>query len=124
MATATTPGRAGPLPAPPPDDHDWPAQAADTIERVVATVRDKTTRPALMVARAVVYGTFAALVGTACLALVIIASIRLLDSYLPDAVFGEDHIWAAYLILGLLLVALGGLLWRRRNAPREDQPPL
>ena len=67
------------LPVPPPPERDWPAQAADTIERVVGTVRDKTTGPALTVARAVVYGTFAALVGTACLVVLIIGAVRLLD---------------------------------------------
>ena len=38
MATATSPGRAGRLPVPPSPDHDWPAQAADTIERAVGVV--------------------------------------------------------------------------------------
>ncbi len=121
MANATSPGRAGRLPAPPPPERDWPAQAADAIERAVGSVRDKTTGPALTVARGVVYGTFAILVGTACLVVFIIAAVRLLDSYLPDAVFGEDHMWAAYLILGLVFVVPGGVLWSRRHEPREDQ---
>ena len=33
--------------------------------------------------------------------LLIVLLVRLLDVYLPDSVFGEDHMWAAYLILGL-----------------------
>lgn len=123
MANATSSGQAGRLPAPPPPERDWPAQAADTIERVVGSVRDKTTGPALTVARGVVYGTFAALVGTACLVVLVIMAIRLLDSYLPDAVFGEDHMWAAYLILGVVFVVTGGVLWGRRHQIREDQHP-
>jgi hypothetical protein len=122
MANATSPGRSSKLPVPPPPDRDWPAQAADTIERVVGTVRDKTTGPALTVARGVVYGTFATLVGIATLVVLIIALIRLIDSYLPDAVFGEEHVWAAYLILGLLFVIAGGVLWARRHGGREDRP--
>jgi hypothetical protein len=121
MANATPPGLSGRLPAPPPPEHDWPAQAADTIERVVGTVRDKTTGPALTVARAVVYGTFAVIVGTACLVLLIVGAVRAVDVALPDAVFGEHHVWAAYLILGLVFVVAGGALWRRRHA-REDRP--
>ncbi len=124
MANATSTGRSGRLPAPPapsPSERDWPAQAADTIERVLGSVRDKTTGPALTGARAVVYGTFAALVGTACLVVLIIAAVRLLNSYLPDAVFGESHMWASYLILGLVFVIAGGVLWGRRHAAREDQ---
>jgi hypothetical protein len=86
-------------------------------------VRDKTTGPALTFARAVVYGTFAALVGTACLVLFIAGAVRMLDRYLPDAVFGEEHMWAADLILGVVFVIAGAVLWSRRHtAIREDRP--
>ncbi len=100
-------------------DEDWPVQAADTIERVVGTVRAKTTGPLLKVAKAAVYGTFAALVGLAALILFVIGSVRLLNNYLPEVVFGETHTWAAHLILGLLFVLAGGLLWMRRRAPEQ-----
>lgn len=99
-----------------PPDH-WAAQAADTIEGVVGTVRDKTTGPALTVARGIVYGTFAALVGLAAVILAIIGSVRVVDSYLPDAVFGEEHTWAAHMIIGLVFVIAGVVLWSRRRAP-------
>jgi hypothetical protein len=117
MANATTPGRPGRLPVPPPPDRDWAAQAADTIDRVVGSVRDRTTGPALTVARGVVYGTFAVLVGSVCVVLLIAGAVRLLNSYLPDSVFGEDHMWATYLILGAVFVIVGGLLWVRRHTP-------
>jgi hypothetical protein len=108
-------------PAPPPGD--WAAQAADTIERAVVTVRDRTTGPALTAARAVVYGTFAALVGITALVLATIAAFRLIDNYLPDSVFGDEHTWAAYLIVGLVFVVAGVVLWVRRRGPElEDQP--
>jgi uncharacterized integral membrane protein len=125
MANATTNGRPGRLPIPPPPERDWAAQAADTIEGAVGSVRDRTTGPALTVARGVVYGTFAVIVGTVCLVLFVILAIRALDVALPDAVFGEDHIWAAYLILGLLFVITGALLWARRHSPEgagEEAP--
>jgi|SRR5918995_2575052 hypothetical protein len=105
---------------PAPPSGDWAAQAADTIERVVGSVRDRTTDPALTVARAVVYGTFAAFVGLAALVLGTIAAVRIVDSYLPDAVFGEDHTWAAYLVIGLVFVIAGAFLWTRRHAPGSE----
>jgi hypothetical protein len=102
---------------------DWAAQAADTIERAVGNVRDRTTGPALTVARAVVYGTFAALVGLAALVLGTIAAVRIIDNYLPDSVFGDEHTWAAYLIIGLVFVLAGAVLWVRRRGPGpEDRP--
>jgi hypothetical protein len=45
----------------PLDGHDWPAEAADSIERVVQGVRDKTTGPAISAARWTVAGLFAAI---------------------------------------------------------------
>lgn len=102
---------------------DWAAQAADTIERAVGNVRDRTTGPALTVARAVVYGIFAALVGVTALVLATVAAFRLVDNYLPDSVFGEEHTWAAYLIVGLAFVLAGVVLWARRRGPDlEDRP--
>ena len=103
-----------------PGQEDWPAQVADTIVNVVGSVRDKTTGPALTIARGVVYGTFAAIVGCVALVLLVIASVRLIDSYLPDAVFGETHTWAAHMIIGLVLTIAGLVLWIRRH-PRTEQ---
>jgi hypothetical protein len=121
MANATTSGRPGPmLPGPPPPERDWPAQAADTIERVVEQVRDKTTGPALTVARAVVYGAFGGIIAIACLVVLIIGAVRFVNTVLlPDSVFGKHHIWVAYLIVGLLLVIAGAVSWARRR-PREE----
>jgi len=99
---------------------DWPAQIADTIVNVVGTVRDKTTGPALTIARAVVYGTFAAIIGFVALVVLVIAGVRMLDNYLPDAVFGETHTWAAHLIIGLLLTFAGLVLWMRRRPGTEQ----
>ena len=99
---------------------DWPAQIADTIVNVVGSVRDKTTGPALTVARAAVYGSFAAIVGCVALVVLVIAGVRFLDSYLPSAWFGESHTWAAHLIIGLVLTITGLVLWMRRR-PRQEQ---
>lgn len=101
-------------------DGDWPAQTADSIERVVGAVRSKTTGPALAVTRALVYGTFAAVLGVSVVVLFSIAAVRLLDSYLPDSVFGTEHTWAAHLIIGLLFVIVGGVLWTRRQAAPSE----
>jgi hypothetical protein len=124
MAQVGTPVRDNRNAAPPaPPAGDWAAQAADTIERAVGTVRDRTTGPALTVARAVVYGTFAGIVGLAALVLATIGAVRLIDNYLPNAAFGEDHVWASYLIIGLVFVVAGVVLWLRRYGPGpEDRP--
>jgi hypothetical protein len=94
---------------------DWPAQATDSIVKVVGTVHDKVTGPIQTVARGVVFGMFAVILGGAALVLTIILSVRLLDNYLPDVWFGEEHVWVSYLIVGTLL-CLGALwLWSLRG---------
>jgi hypothetical protein len=109
-----------PLPstAPTSSSDDWPAQAADAIERVVGTVRDKTTVQAIKAFRWLVYGTFALLVGTTTAILVAIVLVRLIDSYLPDAWVGEQHTWVAHLIIGALFTVGGMALWRQRRPKR------
>ena len=108
------------LPAPEVDTTDWPAQAADTIERAVQGVRDKTTGPGdhrrpLGGGRALPrdhrhHGGDPPR----------IALVRVLDVYLPESVFGETHVWAAYLILGLPVFGLGIWLISKRNSPDPD----
>jgi multisubunit Na+/H+ antiporter MnhG subunit len=70
-----------------------------------------------------VYGTFAVLVGLAGMVLATIGAVRLIDNYLPSAAFGEEHTWAAYLIVGLVFVIAGVVLWvRRYGGGPEDTP--
>jgi hypothetical protein len=116
MVDVATRDRNGRSPTP---DGDWPSQAADTIERVVGTVRDRTTKPALTVARAIVYGTFAVVVGITALVLAAISLVRIVDVYLPEDVFGEENTWFAHLVVGLPFVVAGLFLWSRRRARSE-----
>jgi hypothetical protein len=90
---------------------DWPAQAADAIVNVVGAVRDRTTGPITTIARGVVFGFFAAVLGIAVAVMLIIAAIRLLDEVLPSGV------WLAYLVLGTVVVIAGALVFRKRNQP-------
>lgn len=121
MPTGSSPRRGqAPAHAATPTSSEWPSQAADTIERVVGSVRDKTTGPAITVARYAVYGTFALVVGTAVLVLVAIAAVRALDAYLPDAWVGEEHTWAAHLVVGAVFTILGMVCWSRRTSRPSD----
>jgi hypothetical protein len=116
MATGATPEPTGDVTK---SGSDWPAQAADAIERAVGAVRDKTTGPAITVARGVVYGTFALLVGSVVAVFVAISAVRALDVYLPDAAFGDEHTWAAHAIVGAVFAIAGMALWSRRKPRRR-----
>jgi hypothetical protein len=99
---------------------DWPAQATDTIVKVVGTASDKVTGPVTTVARAIVFGLFAAILGSAALVLLSILLVRVLNNYLPDSVFGEEHVWAAHLLVGLVFSGFALGLWAKRK-PRSDE---
>lgn len=92
------------------DGQDWTARAADGIERVVTGIRDKTTVPLTTIARALVFGLLAAVMGTATLVLVAIGSVRAVDNYLPG------DVWAAHLLVGGIFTAAGGFLLRKATA--------
>ena len=55
---------------------DWTVQAADTIESVVGSIRDKTTVPLTTVARSLVFGLIAGVLGVAALVLLTIGLVR------------------------------------------------
>ncbi len=93
---------------------DWTAEAADTLEQVVATVRDRTVTPARAVAKAIVYGLLTAFIVGAALTFLAIGAFRLLDVVIPAGV------WAAYFIVGGMLVIGGVFAWARRNAVKSD----
>ena len=84
---------------------DWAVSTADTIERLVESVRSNTSDRLVSVARLVVFGLFALILGTVGLVLGIDALVRFMVSYVGSA-------WATYYILGGLFTLAGLLLWR------------
>lgn len=88
-------------------------QAADTVERLVGGLRDKTAVPLTTIARALVYGLLAAVMAIATAVLVVIGVLRAVDVYLP----GE--VWSAHLLVGGIFTLLGGFLLRKASADRK-----
>ena len=87
------------------------------IVRVVDQVKGKTTDRAVIVGRADrVRVCWPRCSVALALVLVAILTVRFLDAYLPDAVFGEQHTWAAHGLIGALFVLVGVVLWSRRHA--------
>lgn len=99
-------------------DQDWPARATETIVEQVGRIRDKTTGPALKVARYAVFGAFAVSLGTVALVIFVIGAVRVVDVYLPSSVFGETHTWAAHSLIGSVLLFFGLVLFFRKARRR------
>lgn len=91
---------------------DWTVKAADTVDAVVAVVRDKAVVPVTTATRWVVYGLLAAIVGTMSLVVLAAGIVRALDVYT-----GDGRVWIAHLITGGIFSLAGLFLWSKR-APR------
>ena len=94
-------------PATLPDD--WPARAADTVVRVVDQVRSKTTRPAILVSRVLVYGFVITFIALTLLVLLLIGLFRF-------TMLGGGEVYWRYFGWGAVLFLVGALLWSKRVA--------
>ena len=111
MAAPTRP----PFDAP---EHDWTTQAAETVESVVLSVKEKTTI-LTTIARAIVYGLVIAAVVAFSLVAIVIGVIRIADVYLlgwAGQADGQRRLWVAYLALGIFFSLVGFFLWSKRRA--------
>ena len=92
-----------------PDEptRDWATQLTDQIERVVGTVRDRTTRPVLTVVRGLVFGIIAAASGITALVLVSVVLIRALTELTGQAWIAELITSGIFLIAGAFLMLKG-----------------
>jgi hypothetical protein len=95
---------------------DWPAKASATVVRYVGVVRDKTTGPALVASRNLVYIVPIGLISLVLAVLVLVVAVRTLvvvTAYVPGVELGEP--WLAYFILGAIFLLAGALLWRKKE---------
>ena len=103
------------MPGNPFTDPNWAADLADTVERVVGSVRDKTTKPLVTVTRGVVYGLLAAILGVAALVLLIVMLTRgtqeLLDQF---KVRRSAAVYISYLAVGGIFSLLGLFVLSKR----------
>jgi uncharacterized protein YacL len=91
---------------------DWTTVAVDTLENVVAAVRDKTVVPAQKATKAVVFGLLVAFFVLTAVFMLAIALFRVL-------VVLTGEVWVSYLILGGIFVIAGAFVWTLRS-PRKE----
>ena len=90
---------------------DWTVQVLDRLDHFIDLVRSNTTDRLVKVARILVFGLIAAVVGSMAAVLGLILAVRVLDILLPRGV------WLPYVILGAIFLGLGLFLWSKRTAP-------
>jgi len=91
---------------------DWTTEAVDTIEKVVGAVRERTVIPAHRMTRMVVAGALATFCVLTALVLLVFATFR------GAVLAAQGEVWAAWLALGGIFVAVGLFCWAKRN-PRS-----
>ena len=95
---------------------DWTKDLLDRLDHYIELVRSNTTDRLVRIARLLVFGLIAAIVGSMAAVLALIALIRVLDVVLPR------EVWLPYVVLGAIFLGAGMFLWARRTAPAESQP--
>lgn len=104
------------MPGNPLTDPNWAAKFADTIERVVGLVRDKTTRPLLLLYRGIVFGVIGLVGGVAAFVLLVISLTRGLQSILEWPFDHRDAVWISYLLMGAVFVIIGAVCMNKRHS--------
>jgi len=95
---------------------DLSTRALDTIDSIVAVVNDKAIRPAIVAARAIVFGVIIGVVALVVVVLLSIGFIRLTTDYLF-----HYRVWVSYLVLGAIFCTAGTFAYAKRGAaPHHD----
>jgi hypothetical protein len=97
----------------PPAGNDWVTTVVGLIERGVGLVRDRTTRPAVKIARFLVWGLLAAILGLVALVLLVIMADRLV------ILLTGHRVYLAHMGIGIILLVLGLIAMRKRHVSEE-----
>ena len=94
---------------------DWTTDLLDRLDHYIDVVRSNTTDRLVKIARLLVFGLIAVIVGSMAAVLALIALIRVLDVVLPR------EVWLPYVTLGAIFMGAGMFLWSRKTAVRTGE---
>ncbi|HWI04905.1 MAG TPA: hypothetical protein VNT52_13925 [Acidimicrobiales bacterium] len=90
---------------------DWTKDLLDRLDHYIDVVRSNTTDRLVKVARILVYGVIALILGSMAGIIALIALIRVLDIVLPR------EVWLPYMLLGAIFLVAGLFAWSKKSAP-------
>jgi vacuolar-type H+-ATPase subunit I/STV1 len=90
---------------------DWTKDLLDRLDHYIDVVRSNTTDRMVKVARIMVFGVIALILGAMAGIVALIAVIRVLDIVLPR------EVWLPYVVLGAIFLVAGLFLWSKKTAP-------
>jgi len=97
-------------------DPNWASDLTDTIVETIDKVRDRTTKPVVMVARGLVFGILVTFLGMMALALTLIALSRGLINFLEWPLDHDTSVWVSHLTLGAAFCLVGTIFMIRRQS--------
>lgn len=100
---------------------NWAPELADTVERLVGQVRDKTTSKVVVVVRALVFGLVVAFSGIVALVLTLILGTKLLQRIVNIGgwIDADSSVWVSYMVLGGIFTLFGLFCMHKRESPDD-----
>ena len=109
------------MPGNPFTDPNWAPDLANTVERLVGTVRETATDRAVTAVRALVFGMIIGIAGLVALAVSVIIATKLLQRLVTT--FGwidrNSAVWVSYLVMAGVLLIAGYVCMRMRHSNAE-----
>ena len=96
-------------------DPNWATEFTQTIVESIDKVRNRTTKPIVMIARGLVFGLLIVFLGVMALVLLLVGLSRGLINLLEWPFDHDSAVWMSHLIVGSLLVLLGAILMIKRQ---------
>ena len=97
-------------------DPNWASNVTDTIVDTVDKVRDRTTKPLVMLARGLVFGLLTVFLAAFVVVAVLIGASRGLIAALEWPFDHDTSVWISYFVLGGLLCLAGAVAMSRRES--------
>ena len=97
-------------------DPNWAADTTDQVVKLVDNVKAKTTRPAVMLARGLVFGLLAIFLGLFAVVLLLVGLTRGLQAAIEPLTNQGRAVYISYFVVGGLLTLVGAILFKKRNA--------
>lgn len=96
-------------------DPNWADSTTDQVVKLVDNIKAKTTKPAVMAARGLVFGLLAFFLGLFALVLLLIILTRGLQAFFDIWLEHERSVYISYLLVGGALSIVGLVLFKKRN---------
>lgn len=97
-------------------DPNWASDFTETIIDTVDKVRNRTTKPIVMVARGLVFGLLSTFLGLMALVLLLVGLSRALINLLEWPFDHDSAVWITHIVLGSLLCLAGAIFMVRRQS--------